>query len=298
MKKVPLGEYDDNYSLKILMYYNYRYYSPRFGRWFRRDPIGETGGFNLYAMIANSPIHRFDSRGMWGKDIHMDATQRWALTARYPTVAADLIAKSDEGVDDLSLERSWAPIVGNQGYHFNRNSGGNDSRLQYKQLHLENAKGYCNKNKVLAQYWDRNGSIHQYPESPEAAAVNIGIALHALQDWVAHGDYAIYDNGNIWTVHNACSPQTNLLNFYGKPGNYPDNPSLDAVNGIDGRAAGGAMHAVIENFGVSVRLYAIYQKGTKRLNLTQRLTIELLNEYRNWLEKNGTCKCRQFFGVQ
>ena len=106
-----------------------------------------------------------------------------------------------------------------------------------------------------------------------------------------------YDDNYSLKILN-CSPQTNLLNFYGKPGNYPDNPSLDAVNGIDGRAAGGAMHAVIENFGVSVRLYAIYQKGTKRLNLTQRLTIELLNEYRNWLEKNGTCKCRQFFGVQ
>lgn len=57
------------------------------------------------------------------------------------------------------------------------------------------------------------------------------------------------------------------------------------------------MYAIIINFGISVRLYAIYQEGTKRFDLTRQLTIEMLGEYRNWLKNNGSCKCKQFFGV-
>ncbi|MGN0866378.1 MAG: RHS repeat-associated core domain-containing protein [Oligosphaeraceae bacterium] len=32
-----------------LVYYNYRCYNPKMGRWIKRDPIGEQGGVNLYA---------------------------------------------------------------------------------------------------------------------------------------------------------------------------------------------------------------------------------------------------------
>ena len=46
-----------------LVYYNYRYYSPELGRWTKRDPIEEQGGFNLYGMIKNKPLYRWDSLG-------------------------------------------------------------------------------------------------------------------------------------------------------------------------------------------------------------------------------------------
>lgn len=36
-----------------LVYYNYRYYNPKNGRWITRDPIGEKGGNNLYEFISN-----------------------------------------------------------------------------------------------------------------------------------------------------------------------------------------------------------------------------------------------------
>ncbi len=39
-----------------LVYYNYRYYSPRMGRWINRDPIEEEGGVNLYANCQNNLI--------------------------------------------------------------------------------------------------------------------------------------------------------------------------------------------------------------------------------------------------
>ena len=46
-----------------LIYYNYRYYYPEAGRWLSRDPIGETGGTNLYGMVNNNPIYHWDSLG-------------------------------------------------------------------------------------------------------------------------------------------------------------------------------------------------------------------------------------------
>jgi len=47
-----------------LVYYNFRYYSPDLGRWLNRDPLGESGGFNLYAIAANNIINRWDYLGM------------------------------------------------------------------------------------------------------------------------------------------------------------------------------------------------------------------------------------------
>ena len=46
-----------------LVYYNYRYYSPDLGRWTKRDPIGERGGFNVYGFVGNSPISKWDHLG-------------------------------------------------------------------------------------------------------------------------------------------------------------------------------------------------------------------------------------------
>ena len=46
-------------------YYGYRFYSPDLMRWITRDPIGEDGGVNLYAMCRNSPIDAFDALGLW-----------------------------------------------------------------------------------------------------------------------------------------------------------------------------------------------------------------------------------------
>jgi RHS repeat-associated protein len=53
-------------------YFGYRHYDPRFGRWLSRDPLGEAGGFNLYAYCGNDPVNRHDPLGLshflWGSD--------------------------------------------------------------------------------------------------------------------------------------------------------------------------------------------------------------------------------------
>ncbi|MEY4089901.1 MAG: hypothetical protein RJB55_2172, partial [Verrucomicrobiota bacterium] len=46
-----------------LLYYGYRYYAPREGRFISRDPIEEKGGLNLYAFCGNDGINRWDYLG-------------------------------------------------------------------------------------------------------------------------------------------------------------------------------------------------------------------------------------------
>ena len=44
-------------------YYGYRFYSPELMRWLTRDPIGEEGGVNLYAMCGNNATSSVDVLG-------------------------------------------------------------------------------------------------------------------------------------------------------------------------------------------------------------------------------------------
>ena len=62
-------EYD---SESGLYYFRARYYHPRLGRFLSEDPIGFTGGVNLYAFVRNNPLKLRDpsglqpNRGFWG----------------------------------------------------------------------------------------------------------------------------------------------------------------------------------------------------------------------------------------
>ncbi len=57
-----------------LCYYGYRWYSPMHGRWISRDPIGEEGGFNLFAMANNSMISSLDVLGLSPKEYSLEFT--------------------------------------------------------------------------------------------------------------------------------------------------------------------------------------------------------------------------------
>jgi RHS repeat-associated protein len=47
-----------------LIYYGYRYYDSKLGRWLGRDPIGEAGGINEYEFCLNDPVQHFDLLGL------------------------------------------------------------------------------------------------------------------------------------------------------------------------------------------------------------------------------------------
>ncbi len=61
----PIGfssKYEDRET--GMLYYGYRYYSPEMGRWVNRDPIEESGGVNLYGMVGNDAVNRWDYLGL------------------------------------------------------------------------------------------------------------------------------------------------------------------------------------------------------------------------------------------
>jgi RHS repeat-associated protein len=47
-----------------LIYYGLRYYSPTMGKFINRDPIGESGGLNLYGFVRNNPVNLVDVLGL------------------------------------------------------------------------------------------------------------------------------------------------------------------------------------------------------------------------------------------
>jgi RHS repeat-associated protein len=47
-----------------LVYYGLRYYSPSLGRFLNKDPIGESGGVNLYGFCGNNGVNKWDMLGM------------------------------------------------------------------------------------------------------------------------------------------------------------------------------------------------------------------------------------------
>ena len=62
--KGEFGYYTDNETGLILC--THRYYDPQAGRWLTEDPIGTSGGMNLYGYCNNDAINRVDSNGFAG----------------------------------------------------------------------------------------------------------------------------------------------------------------------------------------------------------------------------------------
>jgi len=48
----------------LLSYYGYRYLDTQLGRWLSRDPLGESGGVNLYRFVWNDGVNRADLFGL------------------------------------------------------------------------------------------------------------------------------------------------------------------------------------------------------------------------------------------
>jgi len=54
----------ERHAASGLYYYGERFYEPNLQRWLNRDPIGETGGINLYGFVINDPANLIDDWGM------------------------------------------------------------------------------------------------------------------------------------------------------------------------------------------------------------------------------------------
>jgi len=61
------GQYHDREGEadRELYYSWFRYYQPQLGRFITSDPIGLSGGINLYSYAGNNPINGIDSYGLF-----------------------------------------------------------------------------------------------------------------------------------------------------------------------------------------------------------------------------------------
>src|SRR5258708_6495847 len=60
-----------------LYYYRARHYSPAWGRFMQPDPIGYSGGSNLYAYVGNNPLNFTDPNGLVKDFISSAANNFW-----------------------------------------------------------------------------------------------------------------------------------------------------------------------------------------------------------------------------
>ena len=92
-----------------LYYYRARYYSPKLGRFISQDPIGLTGGLNMYAYVRGNPVSLVDPLG---------------LCAAHPTSLHCLgVAAGEKGLPIFLDAVGAIPIVGNVGAAIGFGSG-------------------------------------------------------------------------------------------------------------------------------------------------------------------------------
>lgn len=56
---------DVSYFIRHMSEYGFRNYAPGVGKWFSRDPIGESDGAGLYVLVGNDPVDMIDFQGLW-----------------------------------------------------------------------------------------------------------------------------------------------------------------------------------------------------------------------------------------
>ncbi|MBU0617448.1 MAG: RHS repeat-associated core domain-containing protein, partial [Planctomycetes bacterium] len=151
-----------------LGYWGHRYYSPRLGRWMKRDPASEAGGITLYLFVANRPVNAIDPYGLWGKEMHHDATYRLAIAVGMKAKCAKIVANANWNVD------KWAGASLSAQYHFDYDVNGK--------------KFSCGRSCWFGTRWKEGTDLltNCTWNSVEAGLKKIGQALHSMQDGSSH----------------------------------------------------------------------------------------------------------------
>jgi RHS repeat-associated protein len=178
-------------------YYGYRYYDPVTGRWPSRDPIEERGGINLYGMVGNDAVGRWDYLGL--KSITDSTWEEDPNSSRMPW--------GENGqVGEYPMVRN--PITGRMEYDLT-------------QPQDRNPQGYSGSGSIRAEYPDSscNGEI----------IVTLTASANGnwrTQVWMGADRYGMNGNQDIAASHQDSSP--------GAGPRIPVSNTLGAYNNANG----------------------------------------------------------------
>ena len=226
----------------------------------------------------------YDVLGLWGDDVHDRGTRGWAIAAGMPTSGAKLVGKWNAKVDHY-----YNPFTISEGtweWHFDRSGDGKDSRRKNADEYFKGAQDSCNWRSYMQ-------------DDALSAGIALGMSLHPLQDWVAHGDFnrwqeaprlsgwrgtEVFRYGHNWDSSVALSTK------------QPDNPGLDAFS-ADGRPTKDAMFFRTPLSNGDQPLWAAFRPGSARINLVAEITRAKLWEFMDFVRENSDpCgKCRKLF---
>ena len=104
-----------------LVYYGFRYYSPSLGLFLNRDPLGEDGGENLYAIGQNDLVNNNDLLGLETVDRPYDPKDEYVVWETSPVTEEDNVAKEDGYLMPVSIlwrfliphPVTWTVLIGN-----------------------------------------------------------------------------------------------------------------------------------------------------------------------------------------
>jgi uncharacterized protein RhaS with RHS repeats len=131
-------------------------YDTSTGRWFSRDPIEENGGKNLYDLVGNNPVSRFDMLGL--KD-YREGTSDPAITpdagaGKWDSVPWTMKMWSLKQFVDVNIVVVWAALPDASAHlnHYLGNSGSDYTiRLQKMIDDVPSAKNVYNGEMAQAQ---------------------------------------------------------------------------------------------------------------------------------------------------
>jgi RHS repeat-associated protein len=177
--------------------YLFRKYSPGLGRWLSRDPIGEVNA-GLYPFCANSTLTSVDTMGLWGRSGHQEMVEAAAHDLDIPECIVSDIVSGVRGADTWhNPVLPWVGIITEPmpDLHTDDPATPDDDRLTTAQSLISEAKELFRKS-------CEKGSADQREE----ALRKLGWALHAIQDFYAHGSLPRGSRHPDWFDDTAVSP--------------------------------------------------------------------------------------------
>jgi RHS repeat-associated protein len=155
------GRDNDGNSLYFL---RGRYYNPNLGRFIAEDPIGQAGGLNQFAYVADDPLNLVDPEGLLahveqdGDTINVTAS----ITIYGPSATDELAAKWQSSINDRWNNRGNNFKIGRCTVKFNVQVHADPGHKHFRDAAAADNKIYVNRDPNFRSY-----SIRFHPANPQ-----------------------------------------------------------------------------------------------------------------------------------